>query len=207
MKGNEKILILDFHGQYNQLIARRVRECNVYSEIVPFDTNLDKIKEIAPKGIILTGGSFSVYAEDAPALDKEIFNLGIPVLGICYGMQLITYLLGGNVERADKREYATTAVRLDNTSSLFAGFENENDCLMTHSDFVSKLPDGFVNIASTSNCPNAGMANESKKIYGIQFHPEVNHTVNGTKMIHNFVYKICGCSRRLEDVFFCRGIC
>ena len=207
MKENEKILILDFHGEYNQLIARRVRECDVYSEIVPFDTSLDKIKEIAPKGIIFTGSPFSVYNENAPMIDKEILNLGIPILGICYGMQLITYLLGGNVEKANKREYATTAVKLESTSPLFAGFENENNCLMTHSDFVSKLPDGFVNIASTASCPNAGMSDEKKKIYGIQFHPEVNHTVNGIKILHNFVYKICGCSRRMENVFFCRRIC
>lgn len=176
MKENEKILILDFHGQYNQLIARRVRECNVYSEIVPYNTSIDKIKEIAPKGIILTGGSSSVYAEDALSINKEILNLNIPILGICYGMQIITYLLGGNVERANKREYGTTSVKLDNTSPLFSNFGTSNDCLMTHSDFVKELPSGFKNIASTESCPNAGMANEDKKIYGIQFHPEVNHT-------------------------------
>lgn len=178
MKENEKILILDFHGQYNQLIARRVRECNVYSEIVPFDTSIEKIKEINPKGIIFTGGPSSVYEKDAPSIDKEIFNLGIPILGICYGLQLITYLLGGNVENANKKEFGTTKVKIDNSSPLFAGFGNENDCLMTHSDFVKDLPDGFNNIASTESCPNAGIANEEKKIYGIQFHPEVNHTVN-----------------------------
>ena len=194
MKEKEKILILDFHGQYNQLIARRVRECNVYSEIVPFDTSIDKIKEISPKGIIFTGGSSSVYAEDAPLVDKEIFELGIPILGICYGMQLTTYLLGGNVKRADKREYGTTNVKIDNTSPLFSEFDTTNDCLMTHTDFVETLPTGFINISSTSNCPNAGMSNEDKKIYGIQFHPEVNHTVDGIKIIRNFVYKICGCS-------------
>ena len=194
MKEMEKILILDFHGQYNQLIARRVRECNVYSEIVPYDTDISKIKEIAPKGIIFTGGPSSVYEENAPTINKEIFELNIPILGICYGMQLITYLLGGNVERANKREYGTTNVKFDNTSPLFAGFGNENDCLMSHTDFVEKLPSGFSNIASTPNCPNAGMANNDKKIYGIQFHPEVNHTANGIQIIHNFVYNICGCS-------------
>lgn len=194
MKVNEKILILDFHGQFNQLIARRVRECNVYSEIVPFDIDIQKIKEIAPKGIIFTGGPATVCEDDAPMISKEIFELGIPILGICYGMQLTTHLLGGEVARADKREYGTTPVDIDNTSPLFAGFESKNDCLMSHTYFVSKLPDGFKNIASTSSCPNAGMANEDKKIYGIQFHPEVNHTVDGTKIIHNFVYNICGCS-------------
>ncbi|MCI8518994.1 MAG: glutamine-hydrolyzing GMP synthase [Clostridia bacterium] len=194
MKENEKILILDFHGQYNQLIARRVRECNVYSEIVPFNIDINKIKEIAPKGIIFTGGPASVTEEDAPMIDKELLELGVPILGICYGMQLITCLLGGAVQKAEKREYGATAVKLDNTSPLFAGFDDNNACLMSHTYFVQDLPEGFKNIASTVSCPNAGMANEDKKIYGIQFHPEVNHTINGTQIIHNFVYKVCGCS-------------
>ena len=194
MKENEKILILDFHGQYNQLIARRVRECNVYSEIVPFDTSIDKIKEINPKGIIFTGSPSSIDEENAPTIDKEILELGIPILGICYGMQLITHILGGNVEKATKREYGTTDVKLDNTSPLFEGFDKNNECLMSHTYYVQKLPDGFSNIASTSSCPNAGMSNENKKIYGIQFHPEVNHTHNGIKIINNFVYNICKCS-------------
>ena len=194
MKNNEEILILDFYGQYNQLIARRVRECNVYSEIVPFDTSIEKIKKIAPKGIIFTGGPSSVYEENAPRLDKEIFELGIPILGICYGMQLISYSLGGNVQKAEKREYGTTTVNFDNTSPLFKGFSDKNDCLMSHTDFVEKLPEGFKEIADTSHCPIAGMANDEKKIYGIQFHPEVNHTQNGTKIISNFL-DICGCKR------------
>ena len=194
MKNNETLLILDFYGQYNQLIARRVRECNVYSEIVPFDTSIDRIKEINPKGIIFTGGPSSVYEENAPMIDKKIFEMGIPILGICYGMQLISFLLGGNVKKADKREYGTTLVDIDNSSPLFAGFENQNDCLMSHTDFVEKMPDGFKKIANTSHCPIAGMANDDKKIYGIQFHPEVNHTKNGIKIIDNFL-KICGFSR------------
>lgn len=194
MKNNEEILILDFYGQYNQLIARRVRECNVYSEIVPFDTSIEKIKKIAPKGIIFTGGPSSVYEENAPRLDKKIFELGIPILGICYGMQLISYSLGGNVQKAEKREYGTTTVNFDNTSPLFKGFSDKNDCLMSHTDFVEKLPEGFKKIADTSHCPIAGMANDEKKIYGIQFHPEVNHTQNGTKIISNFL-DICECKR------------
>ena len=194
MKENEKILILDFHGQYNQLIARRVRECNVYSEIVPFNTEVSKIKEMAPKGLIFTGSPFSVYEENAPHISKELLELGIPILCICYGMQLITQLLGGNVASASKREYATTSVKFDNTSPLFSGFGTENDCLMTHSDFVEVLPQGFKNIASTPSCPNAGMSNDDKKIYGIQFHPEVNNTNRGIDIIHNFVYNICGCA-------------
>ncbi len=194
MKNEELILIVDFYGQYNQLIARRVRECNVYSEIVPFTTNIEKIKEINPKGIIFTGGPASVYGEDAPKCDPEIFNLGIPVLGICYGMQLMTYMLGGEVQRADKREYGVTAVNINNSSKLFEGFENTNDCLMSHTDFVAKLPEGFENIGYTEHCPNAAMQNTEKNFYGIQFHPEVNHTNRGTEILRNFVYNICGCT-------------
>ena len=189
----ELILILDFYGQYNQLIARRIRECNVYSEIVPFNTPIEKIKDKNPKGIIFTGGPASVYTENAPMCDKEIFNLGVPVLGICYGMQLMTHALGGDVRRADKREYGVTEVKINNNSELFKGFESTNNFLMSHTDFVAKLPEGFVNIASTSHCPNAAMENVEKKFYGIQFHPEVNHSENGTEVLKNFIYNICKC--------------
>lgn len=194
MEKNETILILDFGGQYNQLIARRVRECNVYSEVVPFNISLEKIKEKNPKGIIFTGGPASVYGEDSPKCDPEIFNLGIPVLGICYGMQLMTHILGGNVARAGKREYGTTDVTIDNTSSLFQGFDSTNGFLMSHTDFVESVPEGFRNIGHTSSCPNAAIENENKKLYGIQFHPEVNNSVNGTLVIKNFLYNICNCS-------------
>lgn len=189
----EVILILDFYGQYNQLIARRIRECNVYSEIVPFNTSIEKIKEKNPKGIIFTGGPASVYAENAPMCDKEVFNLGIPVLGICYGMQLMTYILGGEVQRADKREYGVTEVKIDNNSKLFNGFKNTNNFLMSHTDFVSRVPEGFENIGSTEHCPNAAMQSVEKNFYGIQFHPEVNHSENGTEVLKNFIYNICGC--------------
>ncbi len=194
MKNNELILILDFGGQYNQLIARRVRECNVYSEVVSYDISVEKIKEKNPKGIIFTGGPASVYGEDSPKCTEGIFDLGIPVLGICYGMQLMTYTLGGKVSRANTREYGTTKVNIDNTSSLFQEFENTNDFLMSHTDFVSEVPNGFKNIASTEHCPNAGIENSDKKLYGIQFHPEVNLSVNGTQVIKNFLFNICGCS-------------
>lgn len=194
MKNEELILIVDFYGQYNQLIARRVRECNVYSEIVPFTTSIEKIKEKAPKGIIFTGGPASVYGENAPKCDPEIFNLGIPVLGICYGMQLMTDMLGGEVQRADKREYGVTPVHIKNSSKLFDTFEDVNDCLMSHTDFVAKLPEGFENIGYTDHCPNAAMQNAEKGFYGIQFHPEVNHTNRGTDILRNFVYNICGCT-------------
>ena len=194
MKNNELILILDFGGQYNQLIARRVRECNVYSEVVPFDISIEKIKEKNPKGIIFTGGPASVYGENAPRCVEGIFELGIPVLGICYGMQLMTYTLGGNVARADKREYGTTDVSIDNSSLLFEGFENTNGFLMSHTDFVEKVPEGFKNIGHTTSCPNAAMENKERNLYGIQFHPEVNSSINGTQVIRNFLFNICKCS-------------
>ena len=193
MKSNETILILDFGGQYNQLIARRVRECNVYSEVVPHDITIEKIKEKKPKGIIFTGGPASVYGEDSPKCVEGIFELGIPVLGICYGMQLMTHTLGGNVARANKREYGATNVEIDNKSKLFKGFENINTFLMSHTDFVETVPEGFKNIGHTSSCPNAAMENEEKKLYGIQFHPEVNSSINGTKVISNFLFNVCGC--------------
>ena len=191
---NELILILDFGGQYNQLIARRVRECNVYSEVVPYNISLEKIKEKNPKGIIFTGGPSSVYGKDAPRCAEGLFDLGIPVLGICYGMQLMTYLLGGKVAKAEKREYGTTDVSIDNNSLLFQGFEKQNGFLMSHTDFVEKVPEGFKNIGSTLSCPNAAMENAEKKLYGIQFHPEVNNSVNGTQVIKNFLFNICGCT-------------
>ncbi len=191
---NELILILDFGGQYNQLIARRVRECNVYSEVVPYNISIEKIKEKNPKGIIFTGGPASVYGENAPKCDKEIFNLGIPILGICYGMQLMTNILGGIVAKANKREYGTTDVLIDNSSLLLQGFGKTNGFLMSHTDFVETLPEGFKNIGSTSSCPNAAIENETKKLYGIQFHPEVNNSVNGIKVIKNFLFNICNCS-------------
>ena len=193
MKTNELILILDFGGQYNQLIARRVRECNVYSEVVPFDIPLEKIKAKNPKGIIFTGGPNSVYGDSSPKCDKGIFELGIPILGICYGMQLMTYTLGGKVNRAEKREYGTTDVKIDNTSKLFQGFDNKNGFLMSHTDFVESLPEGFKNIGKTESCPNAAIENIDKNLYGIQFHPEVNNSVNGTLVIKNFLYNICNC--------------
>ncbi len=194
MKNNELVLILDFGGQYNQLIARRVRECNVYSEVVPFDIPLEKIKQKNPKGIIFTGGPASVYGEDAPKCEAAIFSLGIPILGICYGMQLMTQILGGNVARPDKKEYGTTDVQIDNTSLLFQGFDTKNGFLMSHTDYVEKLPEGFRNIGYTASCPNAAIENTEKKLYGIQFHPEVNNSVNGTLVIKNFLYNICHCS-------------
>ena len=193
MTEKELILIENFYCQYNQLNARRVRECNVYSEIVPYKISIEEIKAKNPKGIIFTGGPASVYEEGAPKCDKEIFNLGIPILGICYGMQLMTNTLNGEVQRANKREYGETNVQIDNDSKLFQGLEEENICLMSHTDFVAKVPEGFKKIGSTENCPIAAMENEEKGFYGIQFHPEVNNTKNGTKIIRNFIYGVCKC--------------
>ncbi len=198
----EKILILDFGGQYNQLIARRVRESNVYSEIVPYHISIEKIKEKAPKGIIFTGGPASVYSENAPHVDDKIFELGIPILGICYGMQLMTHVFGGKVERAEKREYGVMPVKINNSSKLFERFGESNNFLMTHTDFVAQLPEGFENIGSTETCPNAAMQNVTKNLYGIQFHPEVNHSENGIQVIRNFVYNICGCRGDWKMDFF-----
>jgi len=194
MESKELILILDFGGQYNQLIARRVRECNVYSEVVPYNISLEKIKEKNPKGIIFTGGPASVYGEDSPKCAEGIFELGIPVLGICYGMQLMSHTLGGNVASASTREFGETKVNIDNTSLLFQGFENENIFLMSHNDYVETVPEGFKRIAHTPLCPNAAMENAEKGFYGIQFHPEVNNSVNGTQVIKNFLYNVCKCS-------------
>ena len=194
MKNKEIIVILDFYSQFNQLIARRVRECNVYSEVLPYDTPIEKIKEINPKGIIFTGGPASVYEEDSPACDKEIFNLGIPILGICYGMQFMSHSLSGKVERGTKKEYGEIEVNLDNSSPLFEGFDNKNICLMSHTDLVKEVPAGFKVIATTDNCPTAAIENKDLNFYGIQFHAEVNNTVNGVKIIKNFLYNICKCS-------------
>ncbi len=194
MDSKELILILDFGGQYNQLIARRVRECNVYSEVVPYNISLEQIKEKNPKGIIFTGGPANVYTEDSPKCDVGIFELGIPILGICYGMQLMSLTLGGNVARATTREYGETSVNIDNTSKLFEGFDNTNVFLMSHTDYVEAVPEGFKRIGYTSVCPNAAMENAERKLYGIQFHPEVNNSVNGTQVIRNFLYNVCNCS-------------
>ena len=189
----EKILIIDFGGQYNQLIARRVREKNVYSEIHPYTITISEIKKINPKGIIFTGGPASIYKKDAPSCDSEIFELGIPILGICYGMQLMAHLLGGEVKRASKREYGQMKVEFAPDIPLFAGLNSPNICLMSHTDYVSKLPNDFKKIAKTESCEIAGFANLKKNLYGVQFHPEVIHTKNGEKIIDNFVKNICHC--------------
>lgn len=190
----EMIIVLDFGGQYNQLIARRVRECNVYAEVHPYTISLDKIKEMNPKGIIFTGGPNSVYGDDSPRYQKEIFELGIPILGICYGSQLMAYSLGGKVETAPVREYGRTEVDIDTSSVIFGGVSEKTICWMSHTDYISQAPEGFKVVASTPVCPVAAMECPEKRFYATQFHPEVMHTQEGQQMIKNFVYEVCGCS-------------
>lgn len=187
----ELVLVIDFGGQYNQLIARRVRECGVYCEIVPYKQSIDKIKEKNPRGIIFTGGPSSVYEEGAPKVDKRIFEMGVPILGICYGHQLMTYTLGGEVKSAETREYGKTKITLNRESKIFEDIDNHNSCWMSHTDYVSKVPEGFNVIASTDSCSIAAMENKDKKFYGVQFHPEVEHTPFGRNMIKNFLYNVC----------------
>ena len=190
----EKVLVIDFGGQYNQLVARRVRECNVYCEIYSYKTDIEKIKAMNPKGIILTGGPSSCYEEGAATCSPELFELGVPVLGLCYGAQLMSHVLGGKVERAAAREYGKTEVDVDVTSPLFAGVTPHTVCWMSHFDYISKLAPGFRAVATTANCPVAAAECQEKKLYAIQFHPEVLHTAEGSKMLYNFVRNICACT-------------
>ncbi len=189
----EIVIVLDFGGQYNQLIARRVRECNVYCEVLPYYTDLEKIREISPKGIIFTGGPASVYGESAPRCSREIFDMGIPILGICYGAQLMSYLLGGTVSKAPVREYGRTEVTVDRTSLLFTDVEETSVCWMSHTDYISKPAEGFRITAHTDSCPVAAVEKADQKLYAVQFHPEVVHTREGAKMLRNFLYEVCGC--------------
>lgn len=187
----QTVLVIDFGGQYNQLIVRRVRNLNVYAELLPATVTIERIKSINPIGIIFTGGPSSVFAEDSLKVDPEIFNLGIPVLGICYGMQLTAHMLGGSVGHAKLREYGRSAITYTD-NLLFDGVEKKNFCWMSHTDQVNGLPEGFKVIASTETCPIAAYAQEERKIYAVQFHPEVVHTIDGNKILSNFLYKVCG---------------
>ena len=189
---SEKVLILDFGSQVTQLIARRVREQSVYSEIHPYNMALEKIKAFAPKGIILSGGPSSVYDKDAPHSDLGIYDLGIPVLGICYGMQLMTQQLGGRVERCDKREFGRATLALDGASEIFSGFDAGAEVWMSHGDRIEEMPAGFQLMAHTDGCPVAAMKDEKRNFFGVQFHPEVVHTPRGDEMLGNFLFNICG---------------
>lgn len=192
-KPNEMIVVLDFGGQYNQLIARRIRDLGVYSELLPYNTPVERLREIAPKGIVFSGGPSSVYAEDAPHIDPAVYDIGVPIFGICYGMQLMAHQLGGKVERAAKREYGKADVDFAEHSALTRGLDSKQTVWMSHGDHVTQLPDGFVVDASTEHAPIAGFSNPDRKMYGVQFHPEVRHSVHGNEMIRNFLYDICGC--------------
>ncbi len=190
----ELVLVIDFGGQYNQLVARRVRENNVYCEIYSYKTPLDQIKAMNPKGIILTGGPASCYEEGAASCDKGLFEMGVPVLGLCYGAQLMSHVLGGKVEKAPVREYGHTALKVDTASPVFEGVPENTTCWMSHFDYISKIAPGFKAIATTDNCPYAAVACDEKKLYGFQYHPEVLHTPEGSLMLRNFLYNVCGCA-------------
>ncbi len=188
----QTVLVIDFGGQYNQLIARRVREHNVYCEVLSYTRTVEEIKAKNPVGIIFTGGPNSVYGENAPMVSKELFEIGVPILGICYGAQLMSYVLGGQVSSAETREYGKIEVTLS-PSPIFEGIEGKGICWMSHTDYISQVPDGFKITAVSDTCPVAAYENEDKKLYGVQFHPEVNHTIFGERMLRNFLYNVCGC--------------
>lgn len=190
----ETVIVVDFGGQYNQLVARRVRECNVYCEIYSYKTDIEKIKAMNPKGIILTGGPNSCYEPDSPTCSKELFELGIPVLGLCYGAQLMNHILGGEVKRADVREYGKTEVFVDTSSELFGNVSPSTICWMSHFDYIAQAAPGFKITAHTADCPVAACENAWQKLYAIQFHPEVLHTQEGTKILKNFVIGVCRCA-------------
>ena len=191
---NENILVLDFGGQYNQLIARRVRESHVYCEVHPYTLSIEKIKEMAPKGIIFTGGPNSVYGEGAALCQPELFELGVPILGICYGSQLLAHMLGGKVATAPVSEYGKTEVEIvKKDSPLFKDVKDKTICWMSHTDYIAEAPAGFTVTAQTPVCPVAAMEDASRGLYAVQFHPEVMHTEEGTKMLQGFVYGVCGC--------------
>ncbi|MGN0159343.1 MAG: glutamine-hydrolyzing GMP synthase [Brotaphodocola sp.] len=190
----EKIIVIDFGGQYNQLVARRVRECNVYCEIYSYKMDLEKIREMNPKGIILTGGPNSCYEDGAASCSKELFDMGVPVLGLCYGAQLMQHVLGGKVCKAPVREYGKIEVTVDQNSKLFTNVSEKTICWMSHNDYIEEKAPGFEIIAYTQDCPVAAVQCVEKNLYAIQFHPEVLHTVEGTKMLSNFVYNVCGCA-------------
>lgn len=194
MFGSELILILDFGGQYSQLIARRVREASVYCEIKSYRISLEEIMRLNPKGIIMSGGPASVYAENAPRIEPGLFELGIPVLGICYGMQLMALTLGGIVKKAERKEYGITPLFIDRPEGILQGFSGETQALMSHGDSIERLPAGFKVLAHTENTPIAAMGNPEKNLFGVQFHPEVHHTPGGQEIIRNFLFNICKCS-------------
>ncbi|MGO4375893.1 glutamine-hydrolyzing GMP synthase, partial [Paenibacillus sp. MCAF20] len=192
-KQNEIIVVLDFGGQYNQLIARRIRDLGVYSELLPYNTSVERIRELQPKGIVFSGGPASVYEENSPLVDPAIYDLNIPIFGICYGMQMMSHQLNGKVERAGKREYGKAEVDFVEGSQIGFGLDKVQTVWMSHGDHVVELPEGFQVDASTEHAPVAAMSNADRKFFAVQFHPEVRHSEFGTDMIRNFLYHICDC--------------
>ncbi|MEY4480145.1 MAG: hypothetical protein RLZZ267_823 [Bacillota bacterium] len=193
-KHHEMVVVLDFGGQYNQLIARRIRDLGVYSELLPFNTSVEKIKALQPMGIVFSGGPSSVYGEGAPQVDPAIYDLGIPIFGICYGMQLMTHQLNGKVEAASTREYGKAIVEFKPESKLVKDLDASQQVWMSHGDLVVQLPEGFVVDASTDHCPVTAMSNVDRNLFGVQFHPEVVHSIQGNELIGNFLFGICGCT-------------
>src|SRR5438093_3036684 len=204
---HSKILILDFGSQYTQVIARRIRECQVYSEIVRFDTPAREIAALKPNGLILSGGPASVYDKGAPQIDTQIFSLGIPVLGICYGLMLMAHRLGGQVVFTGRREYGAGMLHIRNGSELFEGLGNQLDVWNSHGDEVTALPKGFVAVGTTEGCDFAAVEDRQRKLYGLQFHPEVAHTPRGREILRNFVYHICHCAMDWTMGFFIEEAC
>ncbi len=198
------ILIIDFGSQYNQLIARRVREFHVYCQIDPPSVDIEHIKNLKPKGIILSGGPSSIYEKNSPKCDQRIFDLGIPVLGICYGMQFMVNALGGTVKKSQKREYGFATLNVKKYEGLFKGVGEKTDTWMSHGDSIEKLPKGFITTASTENTKVAATVHRKKNLYGLQFHPEVHHTARGKAMLRNFLFDVCGCKRSWTMKSFAR---
>ncbi|WCK55010.1 glutamine-hydrolyzing GMP synthase [Aneurinibacillus sp. Ricciae_BoGa-3] len=194
-KPNDLIVVLDFGGQYNQLIARRVRDLGVFSELVPYNITVEKLRELNPKGIIFSGGPASVYEENAPHSDTRIYDMGVPILGICYGMQLMSHHLKGKVERANIREYGKSTINIHNKTPFFTGMDDIETVLMSHTDKVIEVPEGFKIDASNESCPVAAISHPGKNFYGVQFHPEVRHSVRGNEMLKNFLFDVCGCEK------------
>ena len=204
---HQTVIVLDFGGQYNQLIARRVRECGVYCEVKPYTTPLEELRAMEPIGLIFTGGPGSVYEADAPLCDPAVFSLGVPVLGICYGCQFMAHTLGGQVTAAQAdtaREYGRTKTFFDTDCRLFRGLPAEGITWMSHGDYMAKVPEGFSLSAHTDACPTAAISDERRGFYGVQFHPEVNHTENGVQMIRNFLYEVCGAAGDWSMGDYCR---
>lgn len=199
------IIVIDFGSQFNQLIARRVRENNVYCQVEPADIHLDKLKELAPTGIILSGGPSSIYEENSPTIDAGIFDLGVPILGICYGMHYMVHTLGGTIKQASKKEYGFAELRIHPGNPLFKQMDDSFQCWMSHGDSAKALPEGFEITAQTDNTPIAAIADYARKLFGLQFHPEVEHSINGAAMIRHFLFDVCGCEQNWTMKSFSEG--